>query len=115
MNDDAPPTPTPEPGSPGSPDDLAAYALDAHVAEDEATIAAHLRVTPDAARHERALRSAAGELAAAVVADVPVAPELRARVLGEARRRRPAAVTVAGASPIEVHRVELSRLLLLLA
>jgi uncharacterized protein (TIGR03083 family) len=102
------------PGVPATPDDVAAYALDALEAEDHAAVTAHLRATPDAARRERALRSAAGEFAGAVVEDVPPPADLRSRVLTEARRRRVPAVAVAGASPIEVHRVEVSRAILLL-
>jgi uncharacterized protein (TIGR03083 family) len=97
-----------------SPDDLAAYALDAHDAEDAAAISAHLDLSPDDVRREQDLRSAAGEFAAAVVADVPPAPELRSRVLAEARLRREPAVMIAGASPIDVHRVELARAILLM-
>jgi uncharacterized protein (TIGR03083 family) len=48
------------------------------------------------------------------VHDVTPAPELRPRVLAEARRRREPAAVVAGASPIDVHRVELGRAILLL-
>jgi uncharacterized protein (TIGR03083 family) len=98
---------------PVSPDDLAAYALDAHDAEDAAAIAAQLAASPGDVRREQDLRSAAGEFAAAVVDDVTPAPALRSRVLAEARRREPA-VTVAGASPIDVHRVEVARAILLL-
>jgi uncharacterized protein (TIGR03083 family) len=65
-------------------------------------------------RREQDLRFAAGEFAAAVVHDVTPAPELRPRVLAEARRRREPAAVVAGASPIDVHRVELGRAILLL-
>ena len=97
-----------------SPDDLAAYALDAHDTEDAATIAAHLDASPDAARREQDLRSAAGEFAAAVVSDVTPPLPLRSRVLAEARRRRPPTAVVAGASPTEVHRVEVARSILLL-
>jgi uncharacterized protein (TIGR03083 family) len=107
MNDESPKAPI-------SPDDLAAFALDAHNAEDAAAIAAHLDASPDAVRREQDLRSAAGEFAAAVVNDVTPAPELRSRVLAEARRRREPAEVVAGSSPIDVHRVELSRAILLL-
>ena len=99
---------------PISPDNLAAYALDTHDAEGAAIIAAHLDVSPDAVRREQDLRSAAGEFAAAVVSDVMPAPDLRSRVLAEARRRRAPAAVVAGSSPIDVHPVELSRAILLL-
>ena len=107
MNDESPRAPV-------SPDDLAAYAIDAHDAEHVAGIAAHLDSSPDAFRREQDLRLAAGEFAAAVVHEVTPAPELRPRVLAEARRRREPAAVVAGASPIDVHRVELGRAILLL-
>jgi uncharacterized protein (TIGR03083 family) len=106
MNDEA--------STPVSPDDLAAYALDAHDAAEGAGIAAYLRATPDAAGRERALRAAAGEFAAAAVAPGEPALDLRSRLLGEARRRREPATVVAGASPIDVHRIELARAILLL-
>ena len=99
---------------PLSPDDLAAYAIDAHDAEHAVGIAAHLDTRPDAVRWEQVLRSAAGEFAAAVVRDVTPDPGLRSRVLAAARQRREPAAVVAGASPIEVHRVELARAILLL-
>jgi uncharacterized protein (TIGR03083 family) len=99
---------------PISPDDLAAFALDAHDPEGAAVIAAHLDVSPDAVRREKSLRSAAGEFAAAVVSDITPPPELRSRILAEAPRRRAPAVVVAGSSPIDVHRVELARVILLL-
>ena len=102
------------PRAPVSPDDLAAYAIDAHGAEHTADIAAHLAASPNAVRWEQVLRSAAGEYAAAVVHDVTPAPDLRSRVLAEARRRREPAAMVAGSSPIDVHRVELARAILLL-
>jgi uncharacterized protein (TIGR03083 family) len=107
MNDESPKVPV-------SPDDLAAYAIDAHDAEDAAAIVAHLDASPHAVRREQDLRSAAGEFAAAVVDDVAPAPELRSRVLAEARRRRAPAAVIAGSSPIDVHRVEAARALLLL-
>lgn len=107
MSDDSPRTPV-------SLDDLVAYALDAHDAEDDAAMAAHLAASPDVVRRERVLRSAAGEFAAALVEDVPPAPDLRSRVLQESRRRRQPADVVAGSSPIDVHRVELARAILLL-
>ena len=107
MNDESPNTPV-------SPDDLAAYALDAHDAEDAAAIAARLDGSPNAVRREQDLRSAAGEFAAAVIKDVAPTPELRTRVLDSARCRREPAAVVAGASPIDVHRVELARAILLL-
>jgi uncharacterized protein (TIGR03083 family) len=97
-----------------SPDDLAAYALDAHDADDVAVIAAHLELSPDAVRWEQDLRAAAGEFAAAVVEEVAPDRSLRSQVLAEARRRRVPAAVVAGASPIDVHRVELARAILLL-
>lgn len=106
MNDDSPRPQV-------SLDDLAAYALDAHEADEGAAIAAYLDANPDAARWERALRSAAGEFAAAVVHDVAPPPGLRTSVLAAARDRRPPAPVVAGSSPIDVHRLELARLILL--
>ncbi len=99
---------------PISPDDLAAYALDAHDAEGAEIIAAHLDASPDAVRREQDLRSAAGEFAAAIVDEVSPPPELRSRVLAAARQRRAPAEIVAGASPIDVHRVEMARVILLL-
>ncbi|HET6951124.1 MAG TPA: maleylpyruvate isomerase N-terminal domain-containing protein, partial [Acidimicrobiales bacterium] len=107
MNDDLPPMPT-------SIDDLAAYALDAHDPADDLAIAAHLDATPGAARWERTLRDAAGEYAAALSTEVAPPDDLRARVLATARRRRPPAAVRAGATPLDVHRVELSRAILLL-
>ena len=70
MNDEFPTPPI-------SPDDLAAYALDAHDAEDAAAIAAHLDTSPDAVRREHDLRAAAGEYASAVVDEVAPDPDLR--------------------------------------
>ena len=102
------------PRAPVSPDDLAAYAIEAHDAGKADGIAAHLDASPDAFRREQDLRFAAGEFAAAVVHEVGPAPELRSRVLAEARRRREPAAVVAGSSPIDVHRVELARAILLL-
>jgi uncharacterized protein (TIGR03083 family) len=99
---------------PISPDDLAAYALDAHDAEGAAAIAAHLDASPDAVRQEHDLRSAAGEFAATIVDEVTPPRELRSRVLAAARGQRPPAEVVAGASPIDVHRIELARVVLLL-
>ncbi len=102
------------PRDPVTPDDLAAYAIDAHDAENADGIAAELAARPEALRWEQVLRSAAGEFAAAVVSDVKPPPELRTRVFAEARRRREPAVVVAGSSPIDVHRVELARAIVLL-
>ena len=107
MNDESPKAPV-------SPDDLAVYAIDAHDAENSDGIAAHLDASLDAVRRERDLRSAAGEFAAAVVQDVTPAPAVRSRVLADARCRREPAAMVAGSSPIDVHRVELARAILLL-
>ena len=102
------------PKAPVSPDDLAAYAIDAHEAANADDIATRLHTNPDAVRQEQDLRSAAGEFAAAVVQELPPAPGLRSRVLAEARRRRTPVEVVAGSSPIDVHRVELARAILLL-
>lgn len=102
------------PNGPISPDDLATYALDAHDAEDAAAIADHLDASPDAVRVEQELRSAAGEFAAAVVDHVTPTPGLRSQVLDEARRRRPPVAVVAGSSPIDVHRVEMARAIVLM-
>lgn len=96
-------------------DDLAVFALDAHDPAEEGAIAAYLRAVPGAARWERTLRDVAGELAAAAAPDTGPPGDLGARVLRTATARRPAAPRVAGASPVEVHRVELSRLVLLLS
>jgi uncharacterized protein (TIGR03083 family) len=99
---------------PVSPDDVAAYAIDAHDPESADGIIAQLDESPDAVRWEQDLRFAAGEFAAAVVQDIAPAAEVRSRMLAEARRRRAPAAVVAGASPIDVHRVELARAILLL-
>ena len=69
---------------PISPDDLAAYALDAHDAAGAAVIAAHLDTSPDAVRREQDLRSAAGEFAAAIVDEVSPRPSC---VSGSSPRR----------------------------
>jgi uncharacterized protein (TIGR03083 family) len=97
-----------------SADDVAAYAVDAHDADHAAGIAARLAASAGSVRLERELRSAAGELAAAMVDEVAPAAELRTRVLAEASRRRSPVAAVAGASPIEVHRIELARSVMLL-
>jgi uncharacterized protein (TIGR03083 family) len=107
MNDESPRAPV-------TPDDLAAYAIDAHDVDDADAITAHLDASPDALRREQDLRSAAGEFAAAIVDEVTPAPALRGRVITEARRRREPVAMVAGASPIDVHRVEVARAILLL-
>jgi len=99
---------------PVSPDDLAAYALDAHDADDVAAISAHLDGNPAAIRRDQDLRTAAGEFAAAVVDDVTPPPSLRTRVLAAARRRQAPTAVVAGASPRDVLRVEAARAILLL-
>jgi uncharacterized protein (TIGR03083 family) len=106
MNDD-------DQAMPVSADDLVAYAIDAHDLEDAGAVAAHLHVSPDASRKEKDLRSAAGEFAATVVNEVAPPATLRSRVLREAGLRRPSVPVVAGASPIDVHRVELARAVLL--
>ncbi len=95
-------------------DDLAAYALDAHGADETAAIVAHLEATSASDRLEKRLRVAAGEFAAEVVVETAPRPDLRARVIGEARRRRAPARVVAGWSPIDVHRVEAARAVMLL-
>jgi uncharacterized protein (TIGR03083 family) len=102
------------PNTPISPDDLAAFAIDAADADHADRVAARLDESREAARIERDLRFAAGEFAATVVEDVTPPPALRSRVLAAARRHRPSAAVVAGSSPIEVHRVELARVILLL-
>ena len=107
MSDDSPKVPV-------SPEDLAAYAIDAHDPEQADGIVAHLDTSPEAVRLEQDLRSAGGEFAAAVVHDVTPAAGLRSRMLDQARRRRQPAVVVAGSSPIDVHRIELARAVLLL-
>ena len=96
-------------------DDLAVYALDAHDPAEEPGIAAYLDTVPGAARWERTLRDVAGELAAAAGPEVGPPADLAARVRRAALERRPPAPTTTGASPIEVHRVELSRAVLLLS
>jgi uncharacterized protein (TIGR03083 family) len=106
MNDD-------DQAMPVSPDDLVAYAIDAHDVEEAGAVAAHLDVSPAASRREQELRSAAGEFAAAVVNDVEPPATLRSRVLRDARLRRERVRMVAGASPIDVHRVEVARAVLL--
>ena len=97
---------------PISPDDLAAYALDAHDA-GAAVIAAHLDTSPDAVRREQDLRSAAGEFAAAIVDEVSPRPSC---VSGSSPRRAGAGAGRGGrgASPIDVHRLEMARAILLL-
>jgi uncharacterized protein (TIGR03083 family) len=102
------------PTNPVSADDLAAYAIDAHEAANAADIAVRLHTSPGAVRLEQDLRFAAGEFAAAVVQEVAPASDLRSRLLAMARLRRSPVEAVAGSSPIDVHRVELSRAILLL-
>jgi uncharacterized protein (TIGR03083 family) len=96
-------------------DDLAVFALDAHDPAEERGIAAYLDTVPGAARWERTLRDAAGELGAAAGPEAGPPADLAARVRRAAIERRPPAPTTTGASPIEVHRVELSRAVLLLS
>jgi uncharacterized protein (TIGR03083 family) len=96
-------------------DDLAVYALDAHDPAEDAAITAYLDGVPGAARWERTLREVAGEIGAAgaPVEDPPAGLGARVREVAVARRA-PASRTT-GASPVEVHRVEMSRLILLLS
>ncbi len=129
MNEEHPPPPA------ASLDDLAVYALDAHEPDDTTAIESHLLAAPDAARWERSLRDAAGELAAAGATEISPPPDLRARVLAAALRARPAGRPVgsgpephgdahsaagahtdstAGASPVVIHRGEMRRVLELL-
>jgi uncharacterized protein (TIGR03083 family) len=96
-------------------DDLAAYALDAHDPAEDAAITAYLDGVPGAARWERTLREVGGEIGAAGVAEEDPPEGLGARVREVALARRAPAPRVAGASPVEVHRVEMSRLVLLLS
>ena len=85
------------PPDPPTPDDLAALGLDAvDTGEHHAT--------------EQALRATAGELGTAGIVDVETAPPtaLRDRVLAAARARR-APVGRTEMSPVDLHRIELSR------
>jgi uncharacterized protein (TIGR03083 family) len=107
MTDD--PRPLPE-----TLDDLAAYAADALDAAEAAGVAARIEDDPAAAGWAGDLRAAAGEYAAAVVVAEPPAAGVRSRALTAAQRRRAPVPPDAAASPIEVHRVELSRAVLLL-
>jgi uncharacterized protein (TIGR03083 family) len=107
MNDD--PRPLPE-----TLDDLAAYALDALEEGEAAAVAAQVADDPAAAGWVGDLRDAAGEYGAAVVAPARPAAGLRSRALAAAQRRREAAQRLTPASAIAVHRVELSRAVLLL-
>jgi uncharacterized protein (TIGR03083 family) len=109
MNRSEEPRPSP------SLDDLAVYALDAHEPEEAQAIAAYLAEAPGAAGWERTLREAAGEYGAAAAAESDPPGDLRERVLGAARAGRVPSPVVAGASPIEVHRIELSRMVMLLS
>jgi uncharacterized protein (TIGR03083 family) len=104
-----------EPGTGPSLDDLAVYALDAHEPEEAQAIAAYLAEAPGAARWERALRDAAAEYGAAATLESEPPSDLRERVLGAAGAGRVPSPVVAGASPIEAHRTELSRMVMLLA
>jgi uncharacterized protein (TIGR03083 family) len=96
-------------------DDLAVYALDAHDPAEDAAISAYLDGVPGAARWERTLRDVAGEIGAAGAPDEDPPADLGARVREAAVARRAPAPRVSGASPVEVHRVEMSRLVLLLS
>jgi uncharacterized protein (TIGR03083 family) len=95
-------------------DDLAALALDALDPAEAPGVATLIEDDPAAAGWAGDLRTAAGEYAAAVVVDASPAAGLRSRVLASAPRRRTPPPPVAAASPIEVHRTELSRAVLLL-
>ena len=108
MNDDLP-------GTPASLDDLAVHALDAHEPGEGAAIEAHLAATPGAVRWSGTMREAAGEYAAAVTTSVPPPAALRRLVLDRSRERRAPEPVAAGAPPVEVHRVELARAVLLLS
>jgi len=106
-----------QPHDPSDPtlDDLAAYALDAHDPAEDAAITAYLDGVPGAARWERTLRDVAGEIGAAGAPEEDPPAGLGPRVREAAVGRRAPAPRVAGASPVDVHRVELSRLVLLLS
>jgi uncharacterized protein (TIGR03083 family) len=109
MNPDLPASPEP------TFDDLAAYALDAVDPDQARSIEAHLAVDRAAAAAERSLRAAAGEFGASGGAAVESGPppDLRGRVLATARARRRPHHTE-DATPVEMHRIELSRVLTLL-
>jgi uncharacterized protein (TIGR03083 family) len=128
MNEEHPTTPQSSPPPAASLDDLAVYALDAHESDDETAIESNLLASPEAARWERALRDAAGELATGAD-EVAPPPHLRQRILAAAFRRRPPGVDQGGdtgagngagagegdgGSPVEIHRTELRRVLDLL-
>src|SRR4051794_41097807 len=100
---------------PPSIDELAAFALDAVDGDERRTIADLLDIDPRAAATERSLRRAAGELGAAgtVAVDTPPPSPLRARVLAAAHARR-APTAPRGITPVEMHRIELSRAITLL-
>jgi uncharacterized protein (TIGR03083 family) len=104
-----------EPGTGPSLEDLAVYALDAHEPDEAQAIAAYLAEAPGAAGWERALRDAAGEYGAAATVESEPPGDLRERVLAAAVAGRVPSPVVAGASPIDVHRTELSRMVMLLA
>jgi uncharacterized protein (TIGR03083 family) len=114
MNDDTHPTPADEL------DDLAARTLDALDLDDESAVELHLLSAPRSAGWEAVLREAAGEYAAAGVAEVEPPPDLRDRILTAALAARPAG-RHRDASDIddlpsahEVHRIEQQRALLYL-
>jgi len=99
-------------------DDLAAFALDAVDPEEAVTIEARLATDAEAARLERDFRATAGELAVGLQpeegAEVRAAVQaMRARVIETAHAQRPP-VPIDPATVIEVHRIEVERLLVLL-
>ena len=96
-------------------DDLAAYALDALDEPEALTVDAWMATDLDAARLEGLLRNAGATFGASgtVHVDTPAPPDLRARVLTAAHAlRRPGPVEAADV--VEVHRIELDRLVALL-
>jgi len=98
-------------------DDLAAFALDAVDLAEAVSIEAMLLTDADATQLERDFRDASGALAAGLHHDDAearaAAQSLRARVINTAHARR-APVAIDAATAIEVHRIELERVLLLL-
>ncbi len=99
-------------------DDLAAYALDALDPAEKVTMEALLATDPEAARLERDLRDASGQLAIALHVDADAdahaaARSIRTRVLNTAHALRPP-VPVDPTTAIEVHRIEVERVIMLL-